>query len=268
MLELDLRRIDLWCAFCEGIQDESLLREYGELLSEAERHQQARFHFAHDRHRYLITRALVRTTLSRYAAVSPRDWIFRASSHGRPEICNDGPGAGLISFNLSHSRHFVVLGVTRELPLGVDTEDCGTREPPLEIADRFFAPAEVLELRSLAPSDQLKRFFQYWTLKESYIKARGLGLSIPLHKFSFHFPAAGRVTLATQPSLEDPAERWRFWQFQVSPAHLIAVCVERAPEGVEHAPQGPPQLVLNQVIPLASERTLDRLPLVESPAQG
>jgi len=123
MPDLDLRQIHLWCAFCETIQDENLLREYHSLLSEPERQQQARFYFPHDRHRYLITRALTRTVLSKYADVAPRDWEFRASAHGRPQIRNDVPAARLISFNISHSWHFVIVGVTRELPLGVDTED-------------------------------------------------------------------------------------------------------------------------------------------------
>jgi len=259
MPEPDLRQIHLWCAFCEAIQDEALLRRYSTLLSEPERQQQARFYFPHDRHRYLITRALTRTVLSRYADVAPRDWIFRASSHGRPEICNEHPAARLISFNISHSRQFVIIAVTRELPLGVDTEDCETREPPLEIADRFFAPDEVSEMRSLPSQLQLRRFFQYWTLKESYIKARGLGLAIPLDQFSFHFQAERHVRLATNPSLEDPAERWRFWQFQVSAANMIAVCAQRLADG-------PQQLVLRQVVPLASEAPLERTALCESPA--
>jgi 4'-phosphopantetheinyl transferase len=255
---LDSREIHLWCAFCEAIEDEALLRQYHALLSESERQQQARFYFPHDRHRYLITRALTRTVLSRYADVAPRDWTFRASAHGRPEICNDVPAARLISFNISHSRNFVIIALTRELPLGVDTEDCATREPPLEIADRFFAPEEVSELRSLPAQRQLKRFFQYWTLKESYIKARGLGLAIPLDQFSFDLRAEQHVTLTTRPSLGDPAERWRFWQFQVCPANMIAVCAQRVADG-------PQQLVFRQAVPLASEAPLEPTLLVESP---
>jgi len=258
---LDLRQIHLWCAFCEAIQDAALLGEYSSLLNEAERVQQARFYFPHDRHRYLVTRVLTRTVLSRYAGVAPRDWIFRPSVHGRPEICNDEPAARLISFNLSHSKHFVIMAITRELPVGVDTEDCQTREPPLEIADRFFAPDEVSELRSLPPQQQLRRFFQYWTLKESYIKARGLGLAIPLDQFSFDLRAHQHVTFATRPSLEDPADRWRFWQFQVSPANMIAVCARRLADG-------PQKLVLRRVVPLASEAPLERTQLAESPPEA
>jgi 4'-phosphopantetheinyl transferase len=105
----------------------------------------------------------------------------------------------------------------------------------------------------------LRRFFQYWTLKESYIKARGLGLAIPLDQFSFHFRAERHVTLATSPSLQDPADRWRFWQLQVSAANMIAVCAQRLTDG-------PQQLILRQVVPLASEAPLEHTALCESPA--
>ena len=54
------------------------------------------------------------------------------------------------------------------------------------------------ELRALPPERQKERFFEYWTLKEAYIKARGMGLSIPLGKFSFHYPHEGAVQLAVE----------------------------------------------------------------------
>jgi len=113
-------------------------------------------------------------------------------------------------------------------------------------------------LRSLPPQRQLRRFFQYWTLKESYIKARGLGLAIPLDQFSFDLRTERHVTLATAASLEDPADRWRFWQLQVAAANMIAVCAQRLADG-------PQQLVVRQVVPLASEAPLECTPLTESP---
>ncbi len=254
-------QVDLWCAFCESITDPPLLERYHELLTDAEQRQQSRFHFAHDRHRYLITRALVRTTLSRYADVAPQDWTFVPNSYGRPAISNDDARARDISFNLSHSRGLVVLAVTRGQELGVDTEDAVTRAPPLEIADRFFAPEETASLRAQPPEQQPQRFFQYWTLKESYIKARGMGLSLPLDAFAFHFPQPERVRLTIQPQLQDAPERWRFWQWwgwsaRPSPhrhahrQHMLALCVERA------AAEPPPRVALREIVPFVSEGDL------------
>ena len=185
MLPLHPDKIELWLAFCDEIADEGLLADYRRLLVEEERKKEARFHLAHDRHRYLITRALVRSVLSRYAAVAPQDWCFEEDAYGRPQIVNADPVARRITFNISHTRSLVVLGVTCERALGVDTEDFHTRQAELGIADHYFAADEVAQLRTTPPDLQQTRFFEYWTLKESYIKARGMGLSLPLAQFGF-----------------------------------------------------------------------------------
>jgi 4'-phosphopantetheinyl transferase len=133
--------------------------------------------------------------------------------------------------------------------LGVDVENVLAREVSIDIADRFFAPTEVAAL-AVVPSDlQQARFFEYWTFKESYIKARGMGLSIPLDKFSFHYPHDQAVELAIHPELADDPARWRFWQFRPTPDYLVAVCAERYDA---HSSA----IVVRKVIPMAGEIVL------------
>jgi 4'-phosphopantetheinyl transferase len=127
--------VHLWVAFCDEIADEDLLADYRRLLTEAERQKETRFHFARDRHLYLITRVLVRTVLSRYAAVSPQDWRFTSDPHGRPQIVNEDCTVRRISFNLSHTHGLVVLGVTCERALGVDVEHVRERRADLQSAE-------------------------------------------------------------------------------------------------------------------------------------
>src|SRR6185369_13352532 len=155
MLHLHPDKIELWLAFCDEIADERLLADYRRLLIAEERQKEARFHFARDRHRYLITRALVRSVLSRYAAVAPPDWRFVEDAYGRPQIVNEDPAARRISFNISHTHNLVVLGVTCDRALGVDTEDVHTRRADLGIADHYFAADEVAQLR--ATSSELQQ---------------------------------------------------------------------------------------------------------------
>src|SRR6185436_4436818 len=177
--------IHRWLAFYDEIADERLHAAYRELLDAAEREQEPRFYFARDRRRYLVTRALVRTVLSRYLSIDPRACIFSTNAYGRPEIVNaEGREAGL-SFNLSHTHSLIVLGVTTGRALGVDVENVRDREASIAVADRFFAPQEVAALAATPADRQQYRFFEYWTFKESYIKARGMGLSLPLDKFGF-----------------------------------------------------------------------------------
>jgi len=226
-LALREQDIDVWLAFYDDIADERRLSSLRMLLSDAEREQEKRFYFADDRQRYLVTRALVRTVLSRYAALAPADWMFLTNAYGRPEIANRADEAQGLCFNISHTRGLIALGVCRQRALGVDVENVVARQVSTGIADRFFSPSEVAELAGVAHERRQDRFFEYWTFKESYIKAKGMGLSIPLDQFSFHFPHERAVRMSVNPELGDDESRWSFWQFRPTPAHLLAICAER-----------------------------------------
>ena len=247
--DLDSGQVHLWCSFFAEITDEALLREYRRLLTEVERQKERRFYFVRDQRRYLVTRALVRTTLSRYAAVAPEQWVFATNSYGKPEIANDESLAGRLSFNITHTDGLIILGVAPDQSLGVDVENVRKRPAPIEVADRFFAPDEAEALNALPKERQQQRFFEYWTLKESYIKARGMGLSIPLDKFSFQFPRELEVRISIHPDQEDQPSRWRFWQLSPTPVYLAAVCAERTRVEAPH-------LMLKKVVPLISEQEL------------
>jgi 4'-phosphopantetheinyl transferase len=222
--QIDSGQIHLWLAYLDQIRDARLLAEFRALLSEEELRQLVRFHFERDRHRYLVTRAMQRSVLSKYADVAPSSWRFTVNDYGRPSIAVEHVAAAGIEFNLSHTDGLVVMGVARERAIGVDVENVRTREADIEIADRYFAPEEVAELRTLPGGKQGQRFFEYWTLKESYIKARGMGLSIPLDRFALHLEDPERIWLTIDTSLQDHAERWLFWQLRLTHDHLTAVC--------------------------------------------
>ena len=118
IIPLTSAEIHLWLASYDEIDDERLLAAYRELLNPVEKEQEPRFYFARDRRRYLVTRALVRTVLSRYVAIDPRDWIFSTNAYGRPEIANPRASDAGLSFNISHTHSLIVLGVTKQRALG------------------------------------------------------------------------------------------------------------------------------------------------------
>lgn len=248
LLDSSEHHIDVWLAYYQEICDPRLHSTYRTLLTDVERGKELRFYFADDQRRYLVTRAMVRTVLSRYTAISPMDWQFSANEYGRPELAHPTPRDCGLCFNISHTRGLIALAVTHRRELGVDVENVRTRDVSIEIADRFFAADEVAELATVPPERQQDRFFEYWTFKESYIKARGMGLSIPLGEFSFHYPHERAVNLAVQPKLGDDASRWSFWQSRPAPEFLLALCAERRAE--------PPKLTVRKVVPLVGEETL------------
>jgi 4'-phosphopantetheinyl transferase len=249
MPPLEKRDIHLWLLFSDEMTSEPLHAHYFSLLSAQELQQQKRFCFAEDRLRYLLTRALVRTVLSRYAPIVPREWRFATNSYGRPHIANPLPAGADLRFNLSHTRGLIVLAVTQARDIGVDVENTRSRVVSTEIAARFFSRAEADALSRLPPQQRQERFLEYWTFKESYIKARGMGLSIPLDQFSFCYSGERNVQMTTHEALADAPGRWQFWQLRPAPEYCLAVCVQRA--GTQAS-----QLLVRKAVPAESEQVI------------
>ena len=199
---------------------------YRALLSAEEHDRMARLVFERDRRRFLLTRALVRTMLSRYASVRPRDWRFIANVHGRPEIVDRPQGVPDLRFNVSHTDGLIACAVTIGREIGVDVEHIG-RQLTHDVAGRFFAPTEVSALRELPEDEQQNAFFDYWTLKEAYIKARGFGLALPLADFAFRLAPPAPPQITFEPSLKDDAATWQFHQEWPTPLHRLGLAVRR-----------------------------------------
>jgi 4'-phosphopantetheinyl transferase len=199
---------------------------YRTLLSKDEHERMARLIFERDRRRFLLTRALVRTMLSRYANVAPAGWAFIPNVHGRPEILDRPGGVPDLRFNISHTEGLIACAVTIGREVGVDVEHIGRRLTQ-DVAGRFFAPREVNDLRSLPAEDQPRVFFDYWTLKEAYIKARGFGLALPLGDFAFTLSPPSPPAITFEPALDDDPATWQFYQDWPTPQHRLGLAVRR-----------------------------------------
>lgn len=177
---------------------------------------------------FLAARMLLRSVLSQYAALPPAAWRFETNRFGRPHIANTDAPRGL-TFNLSHKPGCVtcLIGAGREL--GVDVEDSAAgRTNFLETAGRFFSSPEAAALRHLPDEPRRQRFYELWTLKESYMKARGVGLSLGLSRFSFSVEG-GRATVRFAEGFDDRAEAWDFRLFRPDERHVIATSVRHTP---------------------------------------
>jgi len=115
--------------------------------------------------------------------------------------------------------------------IGIDVENITRTVDTAELAPSVFAPAELADFREAGLEDQRERFFSYWTLKESYIKARGMGLSLPLDAFWFELGGTSPLLCVTDRCPDIP-DRWRFYQHSPTDEHMMAVAVA-APQGVE-----------------------------------
>lgn len=227
--------VDIWYALPDAIRNPELLEGYKGLLSDDETARYERFWFDRDRQLHLVAWALVRTTLSRYADVSPDAWEFRTNRYGRPEIV--GPtGTPALRFNLSHTRGLIACIVATELDVGIDVEDRRRDTQGPEIARRYFSDREVAAFEGLEAERQQLAFFEYWTLKEAYIKAVGVGLSLGLGRFSFDLNHSGPPvgdperrlpTISFSDGLDDDPAAWQFAQWEPTPDHAMAAAIRR-----------------------------------------
>ena len=223
--------VHVWYVMTDRLTDERLLASYDELMNPAERQRNRRYVFPAGRREHLVTRALIRTTLSRYhPTVDPRDWEFVTNPYGRPEVA--GPICQpRLRFNLSNTDGLIVCLVAVDREVGIDVENVTRRVlDGVDIADHYFSGTEVAELRSLPSSKQPDRFFDYWTLKEAYIKARGLGLQLPLDQFSFHLGNNPPIRITFGPGIADDAASWQFDLQRLTPNHRLALAVRRYDE--------------------------------------
>ncbi len=200
---------------------------YESLLSADECKRYQRFFFEPDRLTFLVAHALVRTALSSYSPTLPAQWSFRFNRYGRPEIDAAG-GSSSLRFNLTHSGDLVACVVSKTIACGIDVESMRPVENLMRLARAVLAPQELEELRSRPPGERLAHFYEYWTLKESYIKARGLGLSLPLRALDFRFEGAHLAGFETTAAVGDDRSYWQFSVGQVDASHKLAVALRRA----------------------------------------
>ncbi|UHD14545.1 4'-phosphopantetheinyl transferase family protein [Thiocapsa bogorovii] len=155
--------------------DRRALQIEDDWMSHDERVRAERFRFERDRRRFRATRQTLRWILGSYCGCSPESIRFGYGRAGKPHLVGSELG-----FNLSHSGGRALLAVVSRGAVGVDLEEVRPIGGPLGIAEHFFSPIEVAELKRISlqsPSLLLQAFFQCWTRKEAYLKASGAGLS-------------------------------------------------------------------------------------------
>lgn len=144
------------------------------VLSAAEQERARRFKFEKDERLFAIAHAALRSILSSYLSVAPNEIEFVIGPQGKPRLA--AASRENLFFNLSHSGELAVIAfAAREL--GVDAECVKENFGFEEVAGHFFTAREVTALRALPSHLQRRAFYQCWTCKEAFLKAKGTGLS-------------------------------------------------------------------------------------------
>ena len=236
----------LWYAWPGDLSDAGTEAACAALLNDEERARAARFHFARHRREYLASHALARNALSHSHPLPPRDWSYSVNAYGKPAPIPGSPRAGLrpwggfpecgLSFNQSNSVELAVCLVASRAAthgagagpeVGVDVEAFSRAEEIVPLAQKVFSLVEQAQLNALPAAERPHRALSLWTLKEAYIKARGMGLSLPLHGISFLFGGVQGIRLEVDAGVDDDPARWRFCLLEHM-QHRIALVVDAA----------------------------------------
>lgn len=218
---MNTEKIDLWYVRTDEVVGGALLAACHEILTTAEREQHQRFVFEKNRHEFLVTRGLCRGVLARELGAAPRELEFRRNEYGRPELV---PQTSL-RFNLTNTIGLVACAVAHGREVGVDAEPLSHAARVFEVAATVFSERERHLLSRTEDAGRERHAVSLWTLKEAYMKARGMGFAIPPERFELDldWPRAGLSFL--EPLGDEPA-RWELTVREIE-GHIVATCVER-----------------------------------------
>jgi 4'-phosphopantetheinyl transferase len=120
-----------------------------------------------------------------------------------------------------------VCGIARGVEIGVDVEDRQRRPVERALVPRYCSPSETDDIAAHGEGGWHDRFLEYWTLKEAYLKARGLGIAVPLADVSFALNG-DRAHVSFRGDLAGTDPNWTFSLFRPSPRYVGAVATTGA----------------------------------------
>lgn len=156
------------------LENDSIYTKCLQYISDETRNRLSNYREHKDSLRSAVGEILVRTLLYKLFSIRNYDIHIARGAYGKPYLLSNKS----IHFNISHSHNLVVC-VIDSLEVGIDVEFM--RPVELCLARRFFHPSEYQKLCKVSSAAyRTKLFFDIWTMKESYIKMDGRGLSLSL----------------------------------------------------------------------------------------
>jgi len=194
---------------------EDILENLSLLISPEKRNRIKQFTHKQDKIRTLMGELLIRTLLTEQLGIENKYLTFEQNPYGKPYLKNF-PN---VNFNISHSSGFVVCAIDAK-PIGIDIEEV----KPLDyetIADNFFSESELNYIFKHSLDLRLSKFFEIWTLKESYIKCCGQGLSTRLQSFSIEIDQDEKIEVVIN---NEPIKKYMFKMFGIGLNYQMALC--------------------------------------------
>lgn len=223
-LTLQPGEVHLWRAFLD--QPATTFQGLQATLSPDEQARAARFHFTKDRNHYIVARGILRALLGGYLKSDPPSLEFSYNAYGKPAL-NSAAHEPVVRFNLAHSRGLALYAFTLGREVGIDVEYMKPDIDVLALARHSFSTAEQADLRALPTEDRLQGFYNGWTRKEAYIKARGLGVSLGLDRFDVELKPGQPAALLHSREDEHAPARWTLIELDPGEGYAGALAIER-----------------------------------------
>jgi 4'-phosphopantetheinyl transferase len=222
-LALEKNEIHVWRASLDLPAIE--MHQLQTTLTQDERNRAARFYFQKDRERYIACRGFLREILGRYLNGAPSEIRLSYGPCGKPELASSMCRRD-ISFNVSHSHGLALIAIAREREVGVDIEYIRQGVEIESIAEHFFAPSENAVIRALTGCQQRETFYQCWTRKEAFLKARGDGMTCPLDQFEVSVEPGSPAALLSAHGDSRESMRWSLQELAIDDGYVATVAAE------------------------------------------
>lgn len=196
------------------------LVEYKNTLSENELTKVHLFEFEQARDSYIISQGALRILLSGYLGISPNLVKLGQRRKGKPYSI-DEPN---LYFNISNSGMLTVIAFSRDSEVGIDIEQIRPLSDLDEMITINFTTREIKFING-KPEERTSRFFRFWTVKESYLKATGEGMRLPPDNLEFIIEKDRIRQLSVKGVFEQ--EDWNFKEFSTFPDYVGTITYGR-----------------------------------------
>ena len=223
---LDLRDgdIDLWRANLDA--PARAINRYIDWLSPYEKKRANRYYFNRHRQRFIVRRILLKKIIGAYLNINAWEVLLDRNQFGKPFLAQQM--VDQLQFNLSFSNNLALFAFSRSNAIGVDIEMINDTVIGENIAQHHFSSNEIATFISLSRDQQAEAFYNCWTRKESWIKARGMGLSIPLDSFEVSLTPGEPARLISTSEYANKQSEWSMFSLTPAPGYTAAVAVQTA----------------------------------------
>ena len=213
--------VHIWQAELEKLQP--FRKRMMRLLSGDERARAERFRNGDDRQRFIVGRGALRILLGYYLAIDPASVELLYGDNGKPSLAFGEK----VTFNLSHAGDALVIATGHGCDVGIDIERLDSMIDLRMMGPSVLHPNELQSLSDCNGPEMIRLFYRYWTHKEAYLKALGVGLAGDMKSVELVLSEEGSSVRLVDHSAERSGSGWRIYELEYSPAYMAAVAVGR-----------------------------------------